>query len=125
MFANILPDLARRVGDTGLLQIAVDPRLVPLFQRSFPNAEVGTYDDRTLVDPDGDKPAALREIHHRQAGAGLLAADGLGAAISAQGDRGFPARGVHPARPGPGGEIPRRADGEGGRVPISASAGGR
>jgi len=58
MFANILPDLARLVGDTGLLQIAVDPRLVPLFQRSFPNAEVGTYDDRTLLDPDGNK--ALR-----------------------------------------------------------------
>ncbi|MEJ0027529.1 MAG: tetratricopeptide repeat protein [Rhizomicrobium sp.] len=56
MFATILPDLARRVGDTGLLQIAVDPRLVPLFQRSFPNAEVGTYDDRTLIDPDGEKP---------------------------------------------------------------------
>jgi len=58
MFANILPDLARLVGDTGLLQIAVDPRLVALFQRSFPNAEVGTYDDRTLLDPDGNK--ALR-----------------------------------------------------------------
>ena len=56
MFANILPDLARLIGDEGLLQIAVDPRLVPLFQRSFPNAEVGTYDDRTLIDPDGNKP---------------------------------------------------------------------
>jgi len=56
MFANILPDLSRLVGDTGLLQIAVDPRLVPLFQRSFPNAEVGTYDDRTLIDLDGNKP---------------------------------------------------------------------
>ncbi|MEI9990253.1 MAG: tetratricopeptide repeat protein [Rhizomicrobium sp.] len=56
MFATILPDLARMVGDTGLLQIAVDPRLVPLFQRSFPNAEVGAYDDRTLIDADGNKP---------------------------------------------------------------------
>lgn len=56
MFANILPDLARMVGDKGLLQIAVDQRLVTLFQRSFPNAEVGAYDDRTLIDPDGNKP---------------------------------------------------------------------
>ncbi|HEY0107656.1 MAG TPA: tetratricopeptide repeat protein [Rhizomicrobium sp.] len=56
MFAGILPDLARLVGDKGLLQIAVDARLVTLFQRSFPNAEVGTYDDRTLLDVDGNKP---------------------------------------------------------------------
>jgi hypothetical protein len=48
------------VGETGTLQIAVDPRLVPLFQRSFPEAQVGTYDDRTLIDPDGNK--ALRLI---------------------------------------------------------------
>jgi tetratricopeptide (TPR) repeat protein len=55
MFANILPDLARAVGPSGKLQIAVDPRLVALFQRSFPNAEVGSYDDRKLLDPDGTK----------------------------------------------------------------------
>ncbi len=56
MFANILPDLQRAVGDSGKLYIAVDPRLVTLFQRSYPKAEVGTYDDRTLIDPDGNKP---------------------------------------------------------------------
>jgi len=55
MFANILPDLSRAVGETGKLQIAVDPRLVGLFQRSFPRAEVGSYDDRTLIEPDGKK----------------------------------------------------------------------
>ena len=60
MFANIIPDVARAIGPDGKLQIAVDPRLVPLFQRSFPDAEVGTYDDRTLVDNDGNK--ALRLI---------------------------------------------------------------
>jgi tetratricopeptide (TPR) repeat protein len=60
MFANILPDVQRAVGPEGKLQIAVDPRLVTLFQRSFPLAEVGTYDDRTLHDKDGDK--ALRLI---------------------------------------------------------------
>jgi hypothetical protein len=60
MFANILPDVQAAMGGTGKLQIAVDPRLVALFQRSFPAAEVGTYDDRTLIDNDGNK--ALRLI---------------------------------------------------------------
>ena len=37
MFANILPDLQRRGRrNRQSSQIAVDPRLVPLFQRSFP-----------------------------------------------------------------------------------------
>jgi tetratricopeptide (TPR) repeat protein len=48
MFANVLPDIARAVGENGLLQIAVDPRLVSIFQRSFPAAEVGTYTDGKL-----------------------------------------------------------------------------
>ena len=60
MFANTLPDIQRAVGPTGKLQIAVDERLVSLFARSFPEAEVGTYDDRTLLDKDGNK--ALRFI---------------------------------------------------------------
>jgi tetratricopeptide (TPR) repeat protein len=55
MFANVLPDLQRAVGETGKLQIAVDARLVSLFQRSFPAADVGTYEDRKLVTPDGNK----------------------------------------------------------------------
>ena len=60
MFANILPDIQKAVGESGKVQICVDPRLVGLFQRSFPRAEVGTYDDRTLLDADGNK--ALRLI---------------------------------------------------------------
>src|SRR5215475_873040 len=59
MFANILPDVLRDLGLDGKLQIAVDPRLVPLFQRSFPDAEVGTYDDRTLIDDNGNKALRL------------------------------------------------------------------
>ena len=55
MFANILSDMQRMVGAEGKLQIAVDKRLVTLFQRSFPRAEVGAYDDRKLLDPDGTK----------------------------------------------------------------------
>src|SRR6266446_8470164 len=48
MFATVIPDIARAVGDEGKLQLAVDPRLVALFQRSFPAAEVGTYQDGKL-----------------------------------------------------------------------------
>jgi Flp pilus assembly protein TadD len=50
MFANTLPDLQRAVGATGKLQIAVDGRLVSLFQRSFPKAEVGRCEDRAVLD---------------------------------------------------------------------------
>ena len=60
MFSNILPDAQAAVGDEGKLQICVDPRMIPLYQRSFPKAEVGTYDDRTLIDDNGNK--ALRLI---------------------------------------------------------------
>jgi hypothetical protein len=59
MFADSLPDLAEAVGDDGKLQIAVDPRLVSLFARSFPSAEVGVYDDRKLIGPDGSQEIRL------------------------------------------------------------------
>jgi tetratricopeptide (TPR) repeat protein len=59
MFANILPDVVNAVGETGKLQVAIDPRLVTLFQRSFPKAEVGAYEDRTLLDNDGNKALRL------------------------------------------------------------------
>jgi tetratricopeptide (TPR) repeat protein len=48
MFANIVPDIARAVGETGKLQIAVDARLVPIFRRSYPAAEIGDYNDGKL-----------------------------------------------------------------------------
>ena len=48
MFANVLPDLAERVGEKGSLQIAVDPRLIPIFKRSFPKAQVGRYEHAKL-----------------------------------------------------------------------------
>jgi len=41
MFASLVPDLIKRVGPTGKVMIAVDHRLVPLFQRSFPETHVG------------------------------------------------------------------------------------
>lgn len=43
MFANVIPDLIEAVGPDGKLLIAVEPRLIPLFQRSFPTAEVGAH----------------------------------------------------------------------------------
>jgi tetratricopeptide (TPR) repeat protein len=48
MFANILPDLARAVGEKGKLKIAVDKRLIPIFRRSFPEAEIGRYEHAKL-----------------------------------------------------------------------------
>ncbi|MEO8302238.1 MAG: hypothetical protein ABI608_10610, partial [Rhizomicrobium sp.] len=59
MFSTILPDAQAAVGDSGKLQICVDPRLIPLYQRSYPKAEVGTYDDRTLTDGTGSKALRL------------------------------------------------------------------
>lgn len=43
MFANVIPDLLEAIGPDGRLLIAVEPRLIPLFQRSFPTAEVGAH----------------------------------------------------------------------------------
>jgi Flp pilus assembly protein TadD len=44
LFANTLPDLLEDIGPDGQLSIAVEPRLIPLFQRSFPTATVGRHD---------------------------------------------------------------------------------
>jgi tetratricopeptide (TPR) repeat protein len=52
MFATVIPDLIEAVGENGKLQIAVEPRLVSLFARSFPKAEVGAYDDRKIISSD-------------------------------------------------------------------------
>lgn len=43
LFANVLPDVIRKMGPDGKLRIAVERRLVPLFQRSFPDAEVTAH----------------------------------------------------------------------------------
>jgi tetratricopeptide (TPR) repeat protein len=43
LFANVLHDLIERLGPDGLLTLSVEPRLVPLFQRSFPKARVGPH----------------------------------------------------------------------------------
>lgn len=43
MFANMLPDVIEALGSSGALSIAVEHRLIPLFQRSFPGAEVTAH----------------------------------------------------------------------------------
>jgi tetratricopeptide (TPR) repeat protein len=48
LFANILPDIIDRLGPDGHLSLAVERRLVPLFQRSFPQADVGAHVTRKI-----------------------------------------------------------------------------
>jgi hypothetical protein len=40
LFANLIPDLIERVGPEGKVSLVMEPRLVGLFQRSFPTAAV-------------------------------------------------------------------------------------
>ena len=49
MFANVLPDLIDALGASGELHVAVDPRLVPLFARSFPRASITAHATRTIA----------------------------------------------------------------------------
>ncbi len=43
LFANVLPDVVERLGPNGRLAIAVEPRLIALFQRTYPDAQVGAH----------------------------------------------------------------------------------
>ena len=43
LFGNLLPDITDALGPDGKLYIALEKRLVPLFQRSFPDAVVGGH----------------------------------------------------------------------------------
>jgi tetratricopeptide (TPR) repeat protein len=43
LFANLLPDVIEALGPGGRLILAVETRLAPLFQRSFPEAVVGAH----------------------------------------------------------------------------------
>ncbi len=43
LFANVISDLLEALGPDGHLTLAVERRLVPLFSRSFPEAEVGPH----------------------------------------------------------------------------------
>nr|WP_279625237.1 tetratricopeptide repeat protein [Caulobacter segnis] len=43
MLASMLPDILERLGPDGSLAIAVESRLIPLFERSFPTVEVTVH----------------------------------------------------------------------------------
>ncbi len=43
LFANTIPDIVKALGPAGKLSIALEPRLVSLFQRSFPTANIGAH----------------------------------------------------------------------------------
>lgn len=52
LFANVLPDVIEDLGKDGAAIVAVEPRLVSLFQRSFPTARIGphgTYKYETYI----------------------------------------------------------------------------
>lgn len=53
MFANVLPDVAQALGPEGCLSLAVEPRLVGLFRRSFPGAEVSAHATGRAIGPGG------------------------------------------------------------------------
>lgn len=55
MFANVLPDLIRAVGPNGHLLLAADGRLVSLYRRSFPEAQIGTLIDRNIRHANGSQ----------------------------------------------------------------------
>lgn len=48
MFGTLLPDILREIGPDGHLAIGVEPRLVPLIQRSFPNCTVTRHHTTTF-----------------------------------------------------------------------------
>jgi tetratricopeptide (TPR) repeat protein len=43
LFGNLIPDLLKDIGPNGKLSLAVEERLVDLFQQSFPSIEVGAH----------------------------------------------------------------------------------
>lgn len=44
LFASVLPNLLKDVGPEGQVTLAIEPRLVPLFSRSFPDVRVGHHE---------------------------------------------------------------------------------
>lgn len=48
LFANVLPDVIEALGPDGRLILAVEPRLVDLFRRSFPSAQVDAHVTHTI-----------------------------------------------------------------------------
>ncbi|HEX4199374.1 MAG TPA: tetratricopeptide repeat protein [Caulobacteraceae bacterium] len=49
MFAGVIPDVTEALGAGGTLSLAVAPRLVELFHRSFPSARVSAHETATVA----------------------------------------------------------------------------
>lgn len=64
LFANVLPDVIRKLGPKGRLMLVVETRLVELFKSSFPEADVTSHVTKVLANqplrlaPDADVNAA-------------------------------------------------------------------
>jgi tetratricopeptide (TPR) repeat protein len=64
MFANTLPDIIEALGPHGRLSVALEPRLIPLFQRSFPGVAFSAHasfrlDGHHLRTAPGVDPATI------------------------------------------------------------------
>ncbi|WP_146210811.1 tetratricopeptide repeat protein, partial [Azospirillum sp. TSO35-2] len=80
MFAQLLPDLIARAGH---VVVECDPRFVPLFARSFPQATVRPAPASPDAPVSGiDRHVAIGSLAHRRGGA-LSAFDALGPALRA------------------------------------------
>jgi tetratricopeptide (TPR) repeat protein len=62
LFGNMLPDIIDALGATGQLYLAIERRLTPLFQRSFPKAVIGAH-ATYLVDGHTVRGAPFVEDH--------------------------------------------------------------
>jgi tetratricopeptide (TPR) repeat protein len=63
LFANVIPDVIERLGPEGRLTIVVEPRLVPLFRRSFPTARVESHSTYIVATKTiRYSPALLKEM---------------------------------------------------------------
>jgi len=63
MFANMIPRVLVALGDEGRLAVATSPRLVSLFARSFPGADIRAYQvDQIHGRPQISSPADLGDV---------------------------------------------------------------
>ena len=72
MFANILPDFARAVGPAETCRFASIPGSYRCSSAHSRTAQVGAYDDRKLISPDGNKELRFIPWAVEERRAGLL-----------------------------------------------------
>lgn len=64
LFANVLPDVLEKLGPDGKLQLVVEKRLIPLFQASFPTAQVTSHVTKSYI---GQPLRIMAEADHKAA----------------------------------------------------------